>query len=62
MGIGNNPQLYLSDPLYDITLKTPELESAIFNYMAYDFREMNYENQESVIFRDATIKVVIYRK
>lgn len=56
MRIGNNPQLYLSDPLYDITLKTPELESANFNYMAYDFREMNYENQESAIFRDATIK------
>ena len=43
MAIGKNPQLYISDPVYETTLEPPTLAAAEFVYIGYTPDEMTSE-------------------
>lgn len=58
-----NPQLYLSDPLYETTLRPPTLEKASFFYLGYNSDEMvsdqgtaSFDSQDDPVYRYAQIR------
>ncbi len=46
MTIGQNPELFISDPVYETTLEVPKLKGVEFVYVGYEPREMETEFNE----------------
>lgn len=59
MAIGKNPELYISDPVYETTLEVPELNSVDFVYVGYNPNEMQ-SDQPRASFTDLSNPVYRY--